>query len=362
MRPRDPRLEALLSDGTAAFRAAFDLVPDAIGVLWAIRDGDGRVVDFETGYANPAMDRMIGVGMEQSAGRRLLEETPGFASDDVYALMRGVVESGRPVAVEVAVDADRGPIGQVHGVYVHRSIPFGPDGVLNLVTDITEQRRLETELERYAAAAAHDLREPILAVGFFTQLLGRRLENGRDAENERLVELLGTTQARATALIDGILEYARSDAGGEPEDVDVAALVAEVADSLAAAIDAAGADVHAETLPVVRARREQLGRVFQNLIANSLKFRAEAPPRVAVSAERADGGWRFAVRDNGVGIPAERAGEVFGMFARAHGGGYEGCGIGLAVCRKVVEGHGGRIWAEPADGGGTVVRFTLPAG
>jgi signal transduction histidine kinase len=361
VRPADPRLERLLSDGARVFRATFDLVADPVGVLWAVRNEEGVVVDFETGYANPAMDRMIGVPIERSFGRRLLEDSPDFSQDEAFQRMREVLATGRPAVVESAIDSGEGPIGRVRGVFVHRAIPFGADGVLNLVTDVTEQRRMEDELEQYAKAAAHDLREPIMAAGYFVQLLSRRLDNGMDAENEQLLGRLRQTHARAKSLVDGVLEYARSGTAVAMQDVDTSELVAEVADSLAVTVEDLHAKLDMTDLPVVRGDRDQLGRVFQNLLANSLKFHSSAAPRVGISAQRSDGLWLFSVCDNGVGLPPELGDEIFAMFKRAHGEQYGGCRIGPAVCRKIVEAHGGDIWAEPAEGGGTVVRFTMPA-
>jgi signal transduction histidine kinase len=357
----DSRLERLFGDGATAFREAFDLVPDPVGVLWAIRNPSGAISDFETGYSNPAMARMIGVRTEASMGRRLLEEAPEFAQDETFRRMRGVLESGRPEVVEVAVASGDGPIGRVRGVFLHRAIPFGPDGVLNLVTDVTEQRRMEDELREYAKVAAHDLREPIMAAGFFVQLLDRRLAQGRTPENAELLERVQQTHARARSLIEGILEYARSGSTLATEPVDTGALMSDVAASLTNAVEQLHGRLEIAALPVVRGDRAQLGRVFQNLVANGLKFHTDVPPCVTVSAERREAAWRFSVRDNGVGVPPELGDEIFSMFKRAHGDEVPGSGIGLAVCRKIVEAHGGAIWAEPADGGGTVMRFTVPA-
>ena len=243
MRPPDARLDQLLGTGAAAFRATFDLVPDPVGVLWALRDEAGSVIDFETGYANPAMDRMLGLSIERSFGRRLLEETPAFGDDETFKRMRGVVETGTPAVVETVVESRAGPIARVAGVFVHRAIPFGPDAVMNLITDITAQRRLETELERYAKVAAHDLREPLMAIGLFVEQLAAGLERGRDERNERLLELLRRTDARARMLVDGIMEYARHGTAMELEEVDMAVLVADVLDSLSAALMDADASV-----------------------------------------------------------------------------------------------------------------------
>jgi PAS domain-containing protein len=150
MRPVDARLEQLLGTGVDAFRASFDLVPDPVGMLWALRNADGAVIDFETGYSNPAMDRMLGVSVDRSFGRRLLEETPAFGADESFKRMRRAVETGVPVVVETVVESRAGPIGRVAGVFIHRAIPFGPDAVMNLITDITTQRRVESELQRVA--------------------------------------------------------------------------------------------------------------------------------------------------------------------------------------------------------------------
>ena len=359
--PSDARLEQLFGNGTTAFRTAFDLVPDPVGVLWAIRNRDGAIADFETGWSNHAMGHMIGVPIEVSMGRRLVEEAPEFGEDETFVRMRRVLVSGRPEVVEVAVASGEGPIGRVRGVFLHRVIPFGPAGVLNLVTDVTDERRMEDELRNYAKAAAHDLREPLMAARTFVQLLDRNLAEGRTPENEQLLERVYRTHARARGLIDGILEYARSGTSLLAEPVDTGALAADVAASLTNAIERFDGRLKIADMPWVRGDRDQLGRVFQNLVANALKFHSDEPPRVTISAEPHDGAWLFSVRDNGVGIPADLADDVFSMFKRAHGDEVEGSGIGLAVCRKIVEAHGGAIWAERAEGAGTVMRFTLPA-
>jgi signal transduction histidine kinase len=134
----------------------------------------------------------------------------------------------------------------------------------------------------------------------------------------------------------------------------------EVAEDLRPRLQEAGATLEARDLPPVRGDARQLRRLLQNLVANAVKFRSGAPPRVEVSAVSSSDGWIVTVRDNGVGVSPEDGARIFGMFARAHAD-QEGTGIGLAVCRRVVEAHGGRIWVEPAEGGGSAFRFTLPA-
>jgi signal transduction histidine kinase len=163
------------------------------------------------------------------------------------------------------------------------------------------------------------------------------------------------------ALIDDLLTFSRLDrAARELESVPVAEVVAEAVRSLAGAaeqVEVAG------DLPVVRGARSPLGQLFQNLIGNALKFAGDEPLRVVVSAERAGTDWEFSVRDNGIGIAEQDRERVFEIFERLHGRGeFGGTGVGLAICRKVVELHGGRIWVQQSSGGGSDFRFTLPGG
>jgi chemotaxis family two-component system sensor kinase Cph1 len=169
---------------------------------------------------------------------------------------------------------------------------------------------------------------------------------------------LRTSADRARDLIDGVLVYARA---GELEigRVALGRLVDEVVEDLGPRLESAGATIVSGELPDVEGDARQLRRVLQNLISNALKFRGEAPPRVEVSALRDSQEWVVTVRDNGPGVPPEQASRIFGMFSRAHQE-TEGVGIGLAVCRRIIAAHGGRIWVEAADGGGSAFRFTVP--
>jgi len=142
---------------------------------------------------------------------------------------------------------------------------------------------------------------------------------------------------------------------------DCAAIVATAIADLRVAIDESGARVTSGPLPVVMADAMQLAQLFRNLLGNAIKFRGSAPPQVHIEAESVDAGWRFAVRDNGIGIAPEYFDRIFVLFQRLHGRReYPGTGIGLALCKKIVERHGGRIWVESVPGSGSVFRFTLP--
>jgi light-regulated signal transduction histidine kinase (bacteriophytochrome) len=168
---------------------------------------------------------------------------------------------------------------------------------------------------------------------------------------------------RMQALISDLLAYSRvGSRGGEVERVELDAVLRRIVEStLAAAIDESGATVTADPLPAVKGDAVQLGQVLQNLVANAIKFRGSEAPRVHLSAEREAGEWVISVRDNGIGISPEHAQRIFVIFQRLHSrGDYAGTGIGLAICKKIVERHGGRIRVEPAPEGGSDFRFTLP--
>jgi light-regulated signal transduction histidine kinase (bacteriophytochrome) len=163
-----------------------------------------------------------------------------------------------------------------------------------------------------------------------------------------------------SALLDGLLAYSRVGRIEEWRIIDVSALVAEVLEGLGEQIADSDGEVVAEGLPTVEGDWVQLAQLFQNLIANALKFRGEAPPRVEISADREGDAWRFRVADNGIGIDPRNRDRVFEMFQRLHTrDAYPGTGVGLAIARKIVERHGGRIWVEPGPERGTVFHFTI---
>ncbi|MEN3284156.1 MAG: hypothetical protein V7607_5296 [Solirubrobacteraceae bacterium] len=350
----DPKLVALLGEqGAERFRAVFDSYPDGVGVLWAIRDEDRRIVDFDFGYGNPAILRVFSMPSNMGGRYTLLEALPIMRDDGQFDNYVRVCESGNALSDEVTYDAPFGE-GYIQGTLLRRTAKLG-DGLVIFVADVTAQRRMEAELRGYADVVAHDLREPITGIAHLVTLLERHADEPPSPE---VLALLRASTERARELIDGVLAYARA---GElsSERVALDRVIGEVAEDLAPTLDAAGATLEVGSLPEVEGDARQLRRLLQNLVGNAVKFRSEAPPRVHVSALRDADTWVVTVRDNGVGIDPEHASRIFAMFARLNGG-TEGSGIGLAVCRRVVEAHGGRIWVEHPEGGGSAFRFTLP--
>jgi PAS domain S-box-containing protein len=223
--------------------------------------------------------------------------------------------------------------------------------------------RSNAELEEFAQVAAHDLHTPLRTIAGLTELVLR--DHGR-ALPDRAREYLETTVASATAggrLLDSLLTYARAGASGRPhERVEPGEVVAEVLASLSVVIEHRGAKITVDELPPVRGDAVQLGQLFQNLIANAIKFTPqERIPAIAIGAGAGGSMVEFRVRDNGMGIAPEDGEGLFAMLRRGdRSAAYDGAGIGLAVCARIVERHGGRIWCEPASPCGTVFVFTLP--
>jgi signal transduction histidine kinase len=345
----DPKLVELLGEqGAAGFRALLHDFPELVGVLWAIRDADGRIVDFSFGYGNPAILRAFRIPAATRDRYTLLEALPQMRGSHAFDAYLRVCETGEPWVYEVTYDTPFGD-GYMLGTFVQRTAKLG-DGLVNFLTDVTEQRRMEGELRSYADVVAHDLNEPIAGIAMLVNLLERRSE---EPPPPGVLRQLRASTERARDLIDGVLEYARA---GELSTGRVALgeLTADVAEGLR--LDEGTLAIG--ELPEVEGDPRQLRRVLQNLLGNAVKYRGEEPLRIEVSALRDSQEWVVTVRDNGLGVDPEQATRIFGMFSRANDA-VDGVGIGLAVCRRIVEAHGGRIWVE-SEGGGSAFRFTLP--
>ena len=238
-----------------------------------------------------------------------------------------------------------------------------------VVSDINERKRAEqliqthsAELQEFAYALTHDLQEPLRMVVTFSQLLAQEYEGKLGEDADKYIGYSVEGALRIEALVKGLLNYLeiaeRDNIRSAP--IDCNHVLSQTLLCIQAGIQQSGATVTAEPLPTVVANEAMLTQIFQNLIGNSIKYRGEAAPRIHISAARTAEGWLFSVKDNGIGIDPADAELVFGMFKRLHGKEIPGTGIGLALCRKVVESHGGRIWVESETGRGATFKFTLP--
>ena len=227
-----------------------------------------------------------------------------------------------------------------------------------------ELERSNRDLEQFAYAASHDLQEPLRMVRSYMELLVEDFAGQLDAEAKQYVAFAHDGAVRMQELVKALLAYARVGSANRPfEPVDTAALLHQVRHDLQQAIADSGAVVTSGELPEVLGDRTQLAQLLQNLVSNALKFRGERTPRVEVTCRSEQARWIFSVRDNGIGIAAEDHQRIFDMFSRLHHRSeYAGTGIGLALCRRIVERHGGRVWLESEAGKGTTFFFSLAAG
>lgn len=258
-----------------------------------------------------------------------------------------------------APDLQRAIHNAVEKVSLHRKIE-------QQRAELEENNRLllekHAELEQYAYVASHDLQEPLRMVASYLQLLERRYNDKLDAEAQKYINYAVDGATRMQQLINDLLVLSRVGTRGkefEPTDCETA-LDRSLA-NLRMAIQESGAAVTHDELPTVMADPGQLGQLLQNLISNSIKFRGSESSRVHISAKRRDCEWEFSVQDNGIGFDPQFAERIFAMFQRLHGKTeYPGTGIGLAICKKIVQRHGGRIWARSEPGKGATFFFTVP--
>ncbi len=353
-----------------AFRSLVETLDE--GVVMFERDGT-------LAASNPAAEAILGMEPGRVLGPNRADPAWTFVGEDGLPLpeeerpMRVTARTGEPCS-GVAIGLRR-PGGRLRWLSVStRRVDSGmeeggPYAVVVSFTDVTEEReahealeRSNAELQQFAYVASHDLSEPLRMVSSYLQLLRRRYRGRLDEDADEFIDYAVDGATRMRSLIEDLLAFSRAGRGGEPEPVDLGRVAGDVVRSLAAAIIDASADVDIAELPVVMGDRVQLEQLLQNLVANALKFRADRGARVWVRAEETVGGMvQLAVADAGIGIEAHHRDRVFKMFHRLHDReAYEGTGIGLAICRRIVERHGGRIWVDERAGGGAVFRFTLP--
>jgi len=234
---------------------------------------------------------------------------------------------------------------------------------LSLQSHAQELARSNEELQQFAYVASHDLQEPLRMVASYTQLLARRYKGKLDSDADEFIGYAVDGVNRMQRLIQDLLAYSRvGTRGHEFKPIDAGQALGKALANLKTSVDETGATLVQGKLPPVMADETQLIQLFQNLVGNALKFHGQAPPRVLVEAEREGPMWRFSVEDNGIGIEPQYYERIFIIFQRLHGKEeYAGTGIGLAICKKIVERHGGRIGLDSQPGQGTTFWFTLPA-
>ncbi len=352
-------LEALtLSEGR--YRALVENLPDTVITLF---DEDLRLLVVEGGSAGDPLAPELREG-------RLLEEllTPESFAEVAPHYRAALGGEGR------SFDFESAGTGTTWWIQVAPMLDEGDRviGGMAVMRDVSERaaatRELErsnNELEQFASIASHDLSEPLRMVTSYLQLLERRYGGRLDADADEFIRYAVDGATRMRSLIDALLDYSRvGRVADRREAVDTSALVDRVTETLTVGREGPAPVVDRGELPVVPGDPEALTQVFQNLLGNALKFTpGDRPARVEVAAEPQGSGWVFTVADDGIGFDEAHAERIFRMFQRLHGREeYPGTGVGLAIARKVVERHGGRIWAEARPEGGARFRFQLPGG
>jgi PAS domain S-box-containing protein len=358
--------EALAGQHTYLRRRAeqfFNLTPDLLCTISL----NGRLTDL-----NPAWEPTLGYRREELRGELL---TNLIHQDD----MGSITTTLRQVNSET-------PMGRFECRFLHKegyyrwltwAIVFSPqDQLLYAAARDTTERRLaeeklrqqtkelersNRELEQFAYVASHDLQEPLRLVSSYVQLLARRYRGKLDEDADEFITFAVEGANRMKSLITDLLTYSRVGTHGK-ELVPVAmdGVFKRVTESLQLAIDDKGATVTCDPLPEVLGDNVQMVQLLQNLIGNAIKFHGAEPPRVHVGVRKQGGHWLFSVRDNGIGIEPQYLERIFVIFQRLHNRAeYPGTGIGLAICRKIIERHGGQIWVESAPGKGATFYFTL---
>jgi PAS domain S-box-containing protein len=365
------RTEELLRIAEATYQGILAISADAVVCV----SEDQRITFF-----NQGAETTFGYRADEVLGQPLEMLVPEYIRDRHAQLVRDFAASGVPARRM----GERGEISGRHKdgtifpaeASISRLDVGGTRVFTAVLRDVTERRKADEalaararelarsndDLQQFAYVASHDLQEPLRMVASYTQLLARRYRGKLDADADEFIGYAVDGVTRMQALINDLLAYSRA---GSREAKRVQVSLEEVYErvlrTLGPSIEAAGATVTHDRLPVVWGDAGQLAQVLQNLIANAVKFRGGEAPRVHVSARRDGSEWLVSVRDNGIGIAPEFSARIFVIFQRLHSrSDYQGTGIGLAICRKIVERHGGRIWVESEPGQGSTFNFTLP--
>lgn len=352
---------------------------ELLNQIQAIANAGTWAIDLDTGEAMFSAEtrRLIGAPPTEAASLETLIEHI-FPPDQDY--VRKVLSEDREWDAPFDWEFRTG-IAETRFLRARAAMKRCSDGrsrrLLGMMIDVTEEKlreeqlqsivdelsRSNAELKRFAFVASHDLQEPIRSISLYSQILERSLGDRLDRTDRENLDFITSSAKRLRALVGDLLRFAQVNHGDKAFDwIESASSLGMALKNLEAQIFSTEASIDAGVLPSVVGDESQLTAVFQNLISNGIKFsRPGVPPRISVTADEEDNTWVFTVADNGIGIEAKYLDGIFEVFKRLHTiQAYPGTGIGLPICKRIVERHGGRMWAESAVGRGTTFRFTLP--
>ncbi len=363
------RQTEVLSKAETKFRSLLEAAPDAM--LISSEQGEIALV-------NTQAEMMFGFVRDELIGRNITLLVPGWSGPQAHRELRGVRKNGSEFPVEINVS----PLQTEEGVLVTSAIrdvterQRRDDQIRELNAKLEQRvaertrellksnealRQSNDDLNQFAYAASHDLQEPLRMVALYSEMLGKRYAGKLDREADQFIQFITSGAHRMEMLLKDLLAYSQAGSSeGPTESVDVNVVIEQVLFNLKAAIAENQAQITWDGLPVVEAHEIRLMQLFQNLVGNAIKYRRQEAPQIHISAEERESDWLFTVQDNGIGIRPEYAQQVFGIFKRLHGHTYPGTGIGLAICQRIVERYGGRIWVESTPEVGSKFCFTLP--
>jgi len=355
----------------ARYRGLLEAAPDAMVVV----NGGGEIV-----LLNVQAEKQFGYSRDELLGQQVKNIIPeGFAERLIADGTRSAAEAlaqqigmgielvgRRKDGGEFPLEIMLSPLESAEGILVTaaiRDISVRKESEAHLVKTVGELRRSNEELQQFAYVSSHDLQEPLRMVASYTQLLAKRYKGRLDSDADEFIAFAVDGCSRMQGLIQDLLAYSRAGTNGKTLcEVSGEAALQGALRNLRITIEQSGAVVSHDSLPAIETDETQLTQVFQNLVGNAIKYRAAEAPRVHVSAAKnGDNEWIFSVRDNGLGIAPQYFDRIFVLFQRLHGRNeFEGTGIGLAICKKVLERLGGRIWVDSQLGTGSTFYFALP--
>ncbi|KXX68629.1 ATP-binding protein [Flammeovirga sp. SJP92] len=336
---------------------------------------DRETKDFEFVYANKANQKASRVDIKEFEGKRLIDIFPGIYDLGLPGLYLQCIET------QEIVDIGEIEFGDEKVNYVKRSFrikafPLGGDEMMILYEDVSSLKEAEDELkkknaileeknkslEEFAYITSHDLQEPLGTIASFVEMLLLGYKDLLDDQGKQILDYIGTSTLRVKGMVHNILQYSRLGSEKEKIDIDCNVVLDEIRSDLKKLLDENKADLKINPLPTINGTQSEIRMLFQNLITNAIKYQPKGNiPEIEVSVKEEQDHWVFSVKDNGIGIAEENQKKIFRMFQRLHlDKEYEGVGIGLANCQKIVDGHHGELWVESELGKGSTFYFTIP--